>query len=488
MARTGSRKGQQGRGGEERWNPVNQLAADHLAASSFKDRDIFTPGGTVGRVMDVFQKDGQYFVAVDFGRDLGRHQVPIDRLAYERSRFVVSGGDDSEVRSMPSFTDDHAGYASIAPDTELDIRGYQASGAGDAGIDVQQASPEVTVERAALAIHWAQAPAEVKVRQPTPHVSVRQSEPMITVRQGAPTITVEWPEPEIVVQMAEPDVDVAMDEPQVRIDVPKPRVHVVQPEAPVVDIDASEPLISLEPRGQAEVQVQSSQPRVSYERIGEPQVIVRENAGQARVSVEESAQSSSSASLSGSAESSLKERGESLVHKGESLVEKGIGKSEKFAGKVGHKVGRIVGGDKEHAAENAPSADSGREMDYGAYTAPEDALASVEISEAELLPAQIEGREVYDALGEKVGTVHRVLVGPNSDVCMVLDRRGFLSLSHRLIMLPIESYTLSSDQSVLMLDRTDADLHKLDDWDELSDMYTPVADDSRIRFSLSKRR
>ncbi|MDR2877913.1 MAG: hypothetical protein LBV36_07745, partial [Chromatiales bacterium] len=68
MARTGSRKGQQGRDGDNSWNPLNQLTSNnHLEASNFKNKDIFTPGGKVGRVMDVFQRDGQYYVAVDFG-------------------------------------------------------------------------------------------------------------------------------------------------------------------------------------------------------------------------------------------------------------------------------------------------------------------------------------------------------------------------------------------------------------------------------------
>lgn len=489
MARTGSRKGQQGRGGEDRWNPINQLAADQLAASNFKNKDIFTPGGKAGRVMDVFQKDGQYYVAVDFGRELGRHQVPIDRLAYERSRFVVSGSDDSEVRSMPSFTDDHAGYSNIAPDTALDIRGYQAGGvgAGEAAVYVQQAPPEVTVERPALAIHWEQAAAEVKVRQPTPQISVRQSEPSITVRQGAPTITVEWPEPEIVVQMAEPEVDVAMDEPQVQVDVPKPRVHVVQPDAPIVDIDSSEPLVSLAPREQAEIQVQRAQPKVSYERMGEPKVIVRENTGQPQIRVEESAPMSSASMSAGAEPVSLEKSDEALAtEKGESLVERSVERGEQFAGKVSGKIDRIGEkvGEKLSESGRASAADVESRGDYGAYTR-EEALESVDITEAELLPAQIEGREVYDSLGEKVGTVHRVLVGPDGNVFMVLDRRGFLSLSHRLIMLPLESYTMSSDQSVFTLDRADAELQKLDDWDELSDAYAPISEDSRIRFPLA---
>jgi uncharacterized protein YrrD len=101
------------------------------------------------------------------------------------------------------------------------------------------------------------------------------------------------------------------------------------------------------------------------------------------------------------------------------------------------------------------------------------------------LPAQIEGMDVYDSLGEKVGSVHRVLVGPNDNICVVLNRRGFLSLTHRLILLPVQSYSLSSDRTVLELDRTDAELQKLDDWDELSGLYTPAAENSRVHFSLS---
>lgn len=257
-----------------------------FTAYSFKNRDVFTTSGQSGKVLNVLVGDdgGQYAV-VDFGPDLGRHQVPISSIAYEGNHFVAHSAD---VRSLPTFVEGQKGVRMVDPSTTINIPGYRlAEGADDSAILVQNAAPQVTVQRPGLLINWEQAPPEVTVHQPTPMVNVRQLQPVIIVRQPPPRITVELDQPEIVVRMPDPEVDVSIAEPQVQVSMAKPLVQVVQPDQPQVKISSGEPLVSLLPRHHADVSIQRDQAEVRYERIGEPQIVVRQLNGGPKVRFEE---------------------------------------------------------------------------------------------------------------------------------------------------------------------------------------------------------
>lgn len=438
MARTGQGgRRAQGRNESERWSDISRLAA-----ANFRNQQLFTSEGQAGQVMDVYRgDDDRYYAAVDFGWDLGKHQVPIDRVAFEGDRFVLAGADETEVRSMPAFTEEHVGLRDVEPDTALDIHGYpadalasparpQSSPAGYASepsrILVEQAAPDVTVQREGFALRWQQAAPQVTVRQSSPRVAVRQPQPTITVRQPPPKITVELAEPEIIVRMPDPDVDITQDEPKIEVNVPRPHVQFSEPQEPTVDISSDEPQIRLMPRGETQIELQREQPQVSYEQMGEPQVTVQRAAGPPTIRFEESA------------------------------APQTYGVADTFA--------------------SSRAAESRRERREGF-----DGTEGSADGSGGLLVSQIEGAEVYDSLGVKVGTVHRLIVGRGGNMFIVLDRRGFLS--HKFVLLPIESFTMSSGQLVTP-EMTDADMQRLDNWDERMDRFTAVAADKRIRIPV----
>jgi hypothetical protein len=256
-----------------------------FAAYRFRNREVFTASGESGRVRNVLLgDDGRHYAIVDFGGDLGVHQVPVSSITYEDNRFVMN---ETDVRGLPTFEDGQAGLSTLDPEAAISIPGYRLQETDESTILVQNASPQVTVQRPALQIHWEQAPPQITVHQPTPHVNVRQLRPIIIVRQPPPRVTVEFDQPEIIVRMPDPQVDVTIAEPDVQVSMSKPRVEVVQPEQPQVRISTAEALVSLAPRAAAEVAVERSQPHVRYERVGEPQVSFREMNGGPRVRFEE---------------------------------------------------------------------------------------------------------------------------------------------------------------------------------------------------------
>lgn len=404
MARTTVGNGRETkRAGENgHWGPIA-----HVAAEKFKDRNVLTSEGHAGRVVELgVAEDGQYYAAVDFGAELGLHEIPLAKLAYENNRFLLPETADNDVRLMPMFSEGH--LRSVTPDTMLDIRGYQR--ADDASIHVQHAAAQVRVERPALAIHWEQPAAEVTVHQPTPQVHVRQMRPVITVRQPPPVITVELEQPEIVVSMSEPEVDVSISEAQVQVNIPKPNVQVLQPDKPMLDFIAREPVVSLAPRAQAEVAFEHAEPLVQYERMGEPKVIFRQAEGGPRVRYED------------------RPREESL-----------------------------------RAVSSAANAEP----------------MEIPASPPGLTIPQIEGREVFDAHGEKVGTIGRVLVDQRGDLFFVLERGGILA---RKRLLSIDRLAISGARFIIP-GLTDAELRKLSDWDERMDTFAPVAADSSVHIS-----
>lgn len=259
--------------------------ATPLPLQRFKDREVYTSSGRYGKIQNVvLGEDQQPRAVVDFGSEIGRHQVPLSSFAYENNRFVIR---EADVGALPGYTDGQRGLRQLEPNAALNIAGYWAEGDDDSTIYVQSTAPQVTVQRPTLEIDWEQPPPHVTVHQPTPHVNVRQAQPIIIVRQPPPKITVEIEQPEIIVRMPDPEVDISMAEPHVQVSVQDPHVQVMQPEQPRVHIRASEPQVSLVPRGQADVAIERGQPQVQYERMGEPQLIAKQMNGSPRIRVEQ---------------------------------------------------------------------------------------------------------------------------------------------------------------------------------------------------------
>lgn len=401
MARTtmGDGRGQRRTRDNGHWGPIAQLAAE-----KFKDRNVLTSEGHAGKLVDLgVGDDGKFYAAIDFGADLGRHSVPVTKLAYENNRFLLPETADSDVRSLPLFAEGH--LRSLKPDTVVDIRGYQRG--DDASIHVQQAAAQVRVERPALTIHWEQPAAEVTVHQPTAQVNVRQRRPVITVRQPPPVITVELEQPEIIVSMSEPEVEVSIAEAQVEVNIPKPNVQILQPDKPMLDFVARDTVVSLKPRGEADVAVERVEPVVHFEHMGDPKVIFRQAEGGPKVR----------------------------------FIDLPRDEALRAAGNVAA------------AAPAAPTALPG------------------------LAVSRLEGREVFDSAGDKVGAIGRVLVDQKGSLFIVLERGGLLG---RKRLLSVDRLAMAGDR-LIVPGITDMDLRKMGDWDERMDSFAPVATDSSVQ-------
>lgn len=393
----------------------------HMAAAKFRNQDVLTTEGRSGRLIDLLiGDDGEYLAAIDFGREHGLHEVPLRHLAFEDNHFIMRDLKESDVLALPAFLEGR--LRSVEPETLVDVKNYQA--AEDASIVFQQEAAQLKVERPALAIHWEQPAPQVTVHQAAPHVNVRQMRPVILVRQPPPVITVELAQPEIIVKMPQPDVNVSLAEAQVQVSVPTPNVQVMQPAQPVVDFHASEAVVSLLPRESADVSIERADPLVQYERIGEPQVVFRTSEGAPRIVFEEIT------------------RDEALRFSGDSLATS----APRSAG--------------EKSAAAAP-----RSSTLGGA----------------LLAADIEGRDVYDTNGTRVGSISRVMVDPQGSLFLVLERGGFLG---RKRLLSLDRFAVStSDDRLTVWNLTDHDIRRMADWDETIGSYAPAAADSPVNIT-----
>ena len=292
--------------------------------------------------------------------------------------------------------------------------GHQPRAEGQSSADpsrivVQQPAPTVRVD---------QASPQVTVQQPQPQVTVRQPQPEILVRQPQPTVTVDIPQPEIIVRMPRPDVDVAMAQPQVQVNQPQPQVQVVQPQQqPQVQVQPARPQVSVQQdAGRANVQVQGeSQPNVRYERA-EPKVVVNQPQGQPQVRVETMAEGQQ-----GRTDSTRQPR--------------------------------------------APQQQAARPADRGPQT-----TGAVPGAQA-LTVSQINRLNLYNAQGNELGDVERVVEGPDGKQYLVIGAGGFLGIGEKHVPIPLERVAVRGDRLVT---------HGLTE-DQIRAMQTVDRNDRRFR-------
>lgn len=87
----------------------------------------------------------------------------------------------------------------------------------------------------------------------------------------------------------------------------------------------------------------------------------------------------------------------------------------------------------------------------------------------------IKGADVYSARGEKLGTLSRVVIDPNTrEVTHVVAERGFLSTTSKII--PIEKVNPENQERITLLS---ADPN-LDDFDDFEDTNYVQVDDTEI--------
>lgn len=270
----------------------------------------------------------------------------------------------------------------------------QAAGQGQdqSRIVVQQPAPTVRVD---------QASPQVTVQQPQPRVTVNQAQPEILVRQPQPTVTVDIPQPEIIVRMPEPDVNVAMTQPQVQVRQPQPQVQVQQPRQQAqVEVERSQPQVQVmqqpqsNDRSNVQVQQAQGQPQVRYERA-EPRVVVNQPQGEPQIRIERMDESQQ-ASAQGQE------------------------------------------GQQQAAAPNQAGVAAGQQEATGALPAGQ-ALSVSRVTDMNL----------YNARGNELGDVERVVQGQDGQQFIVIGAGGFLGIGERDVAIPTDRVAMQGNRLVI---------------------------------------
>jgi sporulation protein YlmC with PRC-barrel domain len=285
------------------------------------------------------------------------------------------------------------------------------------------------------------------VRQPEPTVNVGQPAPEILVQQPPPTIRVELPQPHITVRMAKPDVNVVMAQPQVQVQQPKPRVQLAQPQgAPAVQVQREQPQVRVQraqEQAQVQVQVQQGQPVVKYERTGEPKVIYQQAPGQPVVRIERATQEPEAQAQTGSTAPAAAQR-------------RGMTTQERQRAEQ-----RLIVEDANAVSANLANA----------RTRP-------------MAVRELDDLDVYNARGEKLGEVNRVVLDPRTNhEYVVVEHGGFLGIGEDRVAFPLERFWMRGDHLVLR-GVTEDDIDAMDDYRDQARNYQRVADNDRVDLRL----
>ncbi|MGO4573293.1 DUF4142 domain-containing protein [Microvirga sp. 2TAF3] len=249
----------------------------------------------------------------------------------------------------------------------------------------------IVVQQPAPTVRVDQASPQVMVQQPQPQVTVNQAQPEITVRQPQPTVTVDIPQPEITVRMPQPDVNVAMAQPQVQVRQPQPQVQIQQPQQqPQVQVERAQPKVEVQQQANAEPKVQmqqaQGQPTVHYERA-EPRVVVNQPQGQPQVRIER------------------------------------MGEGEQAAATPQQQ--------QQQAAVSSPQATG--------------ALPSGQA----IAVSRVTDMNLYNARGNELGDIERVVQGSDGKQYIVIGAGGFLGIGERKVAIPTERVAMQGDRLVI---------------------------------------
>ncbi|MBJ6126810.1 DUF4142 domain-containing protein [Microvirga splendida] len=293
----------------------------------------------------------------------------------------------------------------------------------------QQAGSRILVQQAAPTVRVDPADPRVIVRQQQPQVTVNQAQPEILVRQPQPTVRVDIPQPEIIVRMPQPDVNVALAQPQVQVRQPQPQVQVTQPQQPQVQVERSQPQVMVQRQAGSEAQVQvqraEGQPTVRYERA-EPRVVVNQAEGQPNVRIERQGEGQQ-------ASAQTQQRPEFTEEQRRMVSE------------------RLRAGDD---VETTAAVNQNFEM------------RPVAVSD-------LEDTDVYNARGDEIGQVDRVIVTPQGRHFVVVGAGGFLGIGRDTVAFPLERFGMRNDRLVIR-GVTEQDIEAMDDYRDRLDSYQRV--------------
>ena len=261
------------------------------------------------------------------------------------------------------------------------------------------------------------------VEQPPKNVVVEQPKELVT----PPTILVEQPRPEVLVNQAAPEILVRQPAPIITIHIPPPEIIVRMPD-PAVSVSQGEP------------QVQVEQPA---------EVVVKESAAPA--------------------------------------VQ--IGRAEK----------PVVRYEREEPQVRINQADTAPAVQFQSATAEEtSATASVEVtgsvnsadapqeSARAVVVSSLAGLDVVNTVGEKIGTVDRLLVSDQDNrFYLVIAHGGFLGLGEAEALLPLDTVSIW-DNRLVIRDLTDDQIRQLPGWSD-DKAYREVSGDELAQISVAAR-
>jgi predicted outer membrane protein/sporulation protein YlmC with PRC-barrel domain len=388
-----------------------------------------------------------------FDRQYVQLQVTAHRNAIQLYQRYAQNGDDKDLKQfanvlLPTLRD-HLQMAkklsgSLPPDrvgANQSQNGQQAGQDGQASqIVVQQEAPTIQVEQASPV---------VSVQQPQPQVTVHQQRPQITVKQPQPTVTIDIPQPEITVRMPRPDVNVAMAQPQVEVNQPKPQVRIeTPPQQPQVQVNGSQPQVQVtRATGQPQVEVQRSdaQPEIRYERE-QPRVVVSQPQGQPKVRYE--------TAQAGSDQAGGQAKGQTTSQATDQTAQP----SQQSAG-----GSTSAAQANQAAAQQATDASALRDRINAGDTEATGSVASGASKTRTLSVSALENMNVYNAKGDELGDIDRVIVDGQGKKYLVIGNGGFWGIGRDRVAFPLDRFWAGADR-VVIRGVTEQDIENMDNY------------------------
>lgn len=350
--------------------------------------------------------------------------------------------------------------ATVQPGRVDSVQQVQADGGG---LLVQAQPPQIVYDQPAP---------RVQVVQPQPQVTVRQPQPQIQVRMPAPTITVQQPQPEILVRMAQPDVNVAQAQPQVSVQMPPPEVRYAAPtQQPQVRVEPAQPQVVVQPTQPVQPIIQQAgAPSVQYQQIGEPRVIYQQAQGQPVIRYEQIGPDQRGDVRPGVQQAAVagNECAELLA-----LLERAqpgtndvtVEQARRWQQQNNTGACRVeVIRQQQAGVARAPAVAAGTAATgVGAGTTGIGTTTAAIGNRQSISANELLSYNLYDAAGQSLGDVERVLLGANNQAYLVVGYGGFLGLGEKQLLVPIDQVRMVGDRLVAQA-MTQAQAEQMTEW------------------------
>jgi hypothetical protein len=255
------------------------------------------------------------------------------------------------------------------------------------------------------------------------------------------------------VRMPEPQVDVAQAQPQVEVRMAQPQVEVQQPQQVAQPtVEQAQPRVQMvQPQQEAQVQITRAQPQVQFERVGEPQIIMSEAQGQPTVRIEQMDQQQAQAARQPGQQPAA-------AQPGQQPVAAQPGQQPAVAQQPAPAATTAAAAGRQPAATAPARTDMTQARErLGVGAAPTTMPTAGAGQVRNFVVGDIEGMRVRNYRDENLGTVDRVVIGPDQQSYMIVNHGGFLGIGQDQVALPAERFLVHGDQ-LLVSGVTDQDM------------------------------